>query len=382
MPGVHLVRTSEGYAVSFAAADTKTRWPLAFDLDPDLIPVFDAYVAKARPHLGGTVTDRLWCGTKGHALGIGGLSKIVFRRTTEWFGQAHGPHWFRKCLRSSAARYSPEAAMDAAEMLGHSPEVSVKCTPRPAPPRRCNGMGTASRACGSGHVCSPSASTRNVTARPVSRSGMVVLAESSEGRRDDDAGCDLQPLFLGPAEPRSAADQTRLCWSHAEAQGWQVVDVYEDRAISGASRFRPEFQRLAADAKARRFDVVLCEALDRLGRKLADVAEFHDQMTFLGIAVHSVQHGVITPMHIGLLGTMSQMFLGDLKAKTRRGLRAVAEDGRSAGGLCFGYRIDLGGAHTPPSAVTASSTRRRPQSYDGFFGTSPTASRPSGLRWP
>lgn len=102
---------------------------------------------------------------------------------------------------------------------------------------------------------------------------------------------------------------------------------------------------MATDAKARRFDVVLCEALDRLGRKLADVAEFHDQMTFLGITVHSVQHGVITPMHIGLLGTMSQMFLGDLKAKTRRGLRAVAEDGRSAGGLCFGYRVDLGGDH-------------------------------------
>ncbi|MBX9875422.1 MAG: recombinase family protein, partial [Beijerinckiaceae bacterium] len=146
--------------------------------------------------------------------------------------------------------------------------------------------------------------------------------------------------------PHSAADQTRLCRSHAEAQGWRVVETYEDLAVSGASRHgRPEFQRLLGDAKARRFDVVLCEALDRLGRKLADVAEFHDQMTFLGIAVHSVQHGLITQMHIGLLGTMSQMFLGDLKAKTRRGLRAVAEDGRSAGGLCYGYRIDLRSDH-------------------------------------
>jgi DNA invertase Pin-like site-specific DNA recombinase len=139
--------------------------------------------------------------------------------------------------------------------------------------------------------------------------------------------------------PRSAADQTRLCRSFSEAQGWQVVDVYEDHAISGVSRFRPEFQRLLRDAKARCFDVVLCEALDRLGRKLADIAEFHDQVTFLGITIHSVQQGPITPMHIGLLGTMSQMFLADLRSKTTRGLRSVAEDGRSAGGRCYGYRI-------------------------------------------
>lgn len=139
--------------------------------------------------------------------------------------------------------------------------------------------------------------------------------------------------------PRSAADQTRLCRSFAESQGWQVVDVYEDLAVSGASRFRPEFQRLLRDAKARRFDVVVCEALDRLGRKLADISDFHDEVSFLGITIHSVQQGPITPMHIGILGTMSQMFLADLRAKTTRGLRSVAEDGRSAGGRCYGYRI-------------------------------------------
>ncbi len=51
--------------------------------------------------------------------------------------------------------------------------------------------------------------------------------------------------------PRSAADQTRLCRTFAEVQGWQVTATYEDLAISGASKHRPEFQRLVADAKAR-----------------------------------------------------------------------------------------------------------------------------------
>ena len=124
--GTQLVRTENGYRVEFGVADTKTRCPLSYDLQPELVPVFDAYLAKARPRLGGERTDRLWCGTRGRALGTGGLSKIVFRRTEEWFGETHGPHWFRKCLRSSATRYSPEAAFDAAAVLGHGPEISVR----------------------------------------------------------------------------------------------------------------------------------------------------------------------------------------------------------------------------------------------------------------
>ena len=148
----------------------------------------------------------------------------------------------------------------------------------------------------------------------------------------------------------SALDQTRACRPYAESMGWVVVATYEDQAMSGASRFRPDFQRLLRDAKARKFDVVLCEALDRMGRKLADIADMHDQLNFQGIALHTLQQGLITAMHIGLLGRMSQLALANINAKTQRGLRAVAEDGRSAGGICYGYR---------PAAIEPSRQDRR-----------------------
>jgi hypothetical protein len=44
-------------------------------------------------------------------------------------------------------------------------------------------------------------------------------------------------------------------------------------------------------------------------------------------------------LHIGLKGTMGALYLKDLADKTRRGLRGRVEEGKSGGGLCFGYDV-------------------------------------------
>jgi hypothetical protein len=44
-------------------------------------------------------------------------------------------------------------------------------------------------------------------------------------------------------------------------------------------------------------------------------------------------------LHIGFKGTMNALFLKDLAEKTHRGLRGRIEDGKFAGGLCYGYRV-------------------------------------------
>ena len=78
----------------------------------------------------------------------------------------------------------------------------------------------------------------------------------------------------------SIADQVEVCRRYIERQGWRLVDTFDDAALSGASRFRPGLVRLGSKAEAGRFDVVVCEAIDRLGRKLADVADLFDRLTF------------------------------------------------------------------------------------------------------
>ncbi len=137
----------------------------------------------------------------------------------------------------------------------------------------------------------------------------------------------------------SIADQIRICRESAARQGWTVVQEFTDHAISGATLLRSGFQALMRDALNRRFDVVLAESLDRFSRDQEDTAGLFKRLTFAGVNIVTLAEGDITHLHIGFKGTMNALFLKDLAEKTHRGLRGRIEDGKSAGGLCYGYRV-------------------------------------------
>ena len=137
----------------------------------------------------------------------------------------------------------------------------------------------------------------------------------------------------------SIEDQLRLCKERLVREGWELVQVYRDAALSGASTLRPGYQALLESAREAAFDVVVAEALDRLSRDQEDVAGLFKRLKFAGIRLVTLAEGEISELHVGLKGTMNALFLKDLADKTRRGLRGRVAAGRSAGGLCYGYDI-------------------------------------------
>lgn len=137
----------------------------------------------------------------------------------------------------------------------------------------------------------------------------------------------------------SIADQFRLCEEQAKREGWCVVDRFSDHAISGASLLRPGIQELMVGMAARKFDIVLAEALDRISRDQEDIAGFYKRAVFADVVLVTLSEGEISNLHIGLKGTMNALFLKDLADKTRRGLRGRVEIGKSGGGLTFGYDV-------------------------------------------
>src|SRR5215470_4051145 len=137
----------------------------------------------------------------------------------------------------------------------------------------------------------------------------------------------------------SIADQIEVCTRYITKSGWTTVNTYSDAAMSGASRFRPGYQQLLADLDSGVFDAVVVEALDRLGRKLADVADLHDRCAFAGVKLAATNVGEITAMHVGMLGTMAQLYISDLREKTWRGQLGRALQGKLPGGKAYGYDV-------------------------------------------
>ena len=137
----------------------------------------------------------------------------------------------------------------------------------------------------------------------------------------------------------SIDDQIRVCRAEIERHGWELVQVYTDPAISGASTFRPGYQKLLLDASTGAIDIVVAESLDRVSRDLADVARLYKHLSFLDVRLWTVAEGQIGELHVGLKGTMNALYLKDLAQKTHRGLEGRVRSGMSGGGICYGYDL-------------------------------------------
>ncbi len=195
----------------------------------------------------------------------------------------------------------------------------------------------------------------------------------------------------------SIEDQERLCRERAEREGWEVAALFADRALSGASMLRPGLQALLEAASDGSVDVVLAEALDRLSRDQADIAALFKRLSFAGVRIVTLAEGGITELHVGLKGTMNQLFLKDLADKTRRGLRGRVEAGRSGGGNSYGYDVvrrlgDDGNLVTGERAIApaqAAVVRRIFEEFAGGLSPKAIARRlndgkipgPRGLLW-
>ncbi len=137
----------------------------------------------------------------------------------------------------------------------------------------------------------------------------------------------------------SIEDQVRLCRELISRSGWEFIQVFADRAISGSNCLRPGYQNLLEAVRLGAADVVVAEAMDRLSRDQEDIAGLYKRLRFAGVRIVTLAEGEVTELHVGLKGTMNALFLKDLAAKTHRGLRGRVEAGRSGGGNAYGYRV-------------------------------------------
>src|SRR5690348_14297697 len=76
--------------------------------------------------------------------------------------------------------------------------------------------------------------------------------------------------------------QTRELREYCERRGWTVATEYVD-TMSGAKDRRPALDRLMADARRRKFDVVAVWKFDRFARNVSHLLRALDTFRVLGI---------------------------------------------------------------------------------------------------
>lgn len=128
-------------------------------------------------------------------------------------------------------------------------------------------------------------------------------------------------------EPENQLQELRR---YVQARGWTAAE-YVDRGVSGAKDRRPALDQLLADVRRRRFDVVVCWRLDRLGRNLKHLITLLEDLQALGVAFVSLAEGIdaTTPagkLQMHILGAIAEFERARIQERVRAGLaRAKAQ---------------------------------------------------------
>ena len=125
---------------------------------------------------------------------------------------------------------------------------------------------------------------------------------------------------------------------HCSKMGWEVVKEYADEGLSGAlSRDkRPALNTLIKDAYRKRFDLVVCWDISRIGRSMKELVLFLSDMKDKGVGICSVRQGFDTSTTMGemmfqFVGILSSWEREMIRERTVAGLERAKRDVKTLG---------------------------------------------------
>src|SRR5580765_154431 len=133
-------------------------------------------------------------------------------------------------------------------------------------------------------------------------------------------------------EPENQLQELRR---YVEARGWTAVE-YVDRGVSGAKDRRPSLDQLLTEGRRRRFDVLVCWRLDRLGRNLRHLILLLDELHAVGIGFVTLGEGIDTTSPTGrlilhVLGAIAEFERARIAERVKAGLLRARAQGKRLG---------------------------------------------------
>ncbi len=130
-------------------------------------------------------------------------------------------------------------------------------------------------------------------------------------------------------------------------EDWEFAGVYADEALTGTKDNRPEFQRMLADCRNGKIDMIITKSITRFARNtvtlLATIRELRD----LGIDVYFEKENIHTlsadgELMITLLAAYAQEESFSVSENQKWRIRRMFEQGRPNTGRMLGYRLKDG----------------------------------------
>jgi site-specific DNA recombinase len=181
---------------------------------------------------------------------------------------------------------------------------------------------------------------------------------------------DHQPTSLGTQRERLV----RYCQA---MEDWHVVHAFEDQA-GGVTLDRPGLTQALGLARERRFDLLLVYRVDRLSRKVRQLAGLAEELDRLGIVLKSATEPFDTGsaagrMMLQMLGVFAEFEHATIVDRVTAGLERRVREGRwMSGRTPYGYTREKG--LLVPDPVKAPIVRRIFQLYaEGKLGTTAIA---------
>jgi len=141
--------------------------------------------------------------------------------------------------------------------------------------------------------------------------------------------------------------QQRIIADFAEKNHYEIVEWYCDKAYSGRSDQRPEFQRLLSDISDNdcKFQAVIVHKMDRFSRNAADTIKYKDLLHDYGINLVSTTEKISNDpsgnLLFGIMSTINAFYSENLGLEVMKGLRENAYKMKFNGGNApLGYKID------------------------------------------
>lgn len=144
----------------------------------------------------------------------------------------------------------------------------------------------------------------------------------------------------------SIEGQVRECKEYIKKKGYELVKVYADRHVTGMSlKKRDDFACLMDDAKAHKFDVVICYDTARFARDKFDaVVNKKILRQDLGIGIEYATLNTEGPegrLIESVMEGFNQYYSEELSRKVKRGMYDAAMKGQTLGSRPpLGYRVD------------------------------------------